>query len=134
MRAWGWAMAAAVMLAAAPMAEAADPVMSLAGSEWGFASETGEHQRFVQFSQEGLLSGHGGCNHFGGGYTQKDAELTIEGLISTRMACAADVMTAEDAFLRALEASHHIEATHTALKIFGADGAVLLDLVRRDAD
>lgn len=133
MRAWGLAMAAAMMLAA-PMARAGDPVMSLAGSEWGFASEQGEHQRFVQFAAEGLLSGHGGCNHFGGGYTQKDAELTIEGLISTRMACAPDIMTKENELLRALEASHHIEATHTALKIFGADGAVLLDLVRRDAD
>ena len=134
MRAWGWAIAAAMMLAAAPMAHAGDPVMSLAGSEWGFASEQGEHQRFVQFGQEGLLSGHGGCNHFGGGYTQKDAGLTIEGLIATRIACAPDIMTAEDALFRALEASHHIEATHTALKIFGADNAVLLDLVRRDAD
>ena len=133
MRAWGGVMAAAV-LSAASMALASEPAMDLAGSEWGFASETGAHQRFVQFGQEGLLSGHGGCNHFGGGYTQKDAELTIEGLISTRMACAPDVMTAEDALLRALEASHHIEATHTALKIFGADGALLLDLVRRDAD
>ncbi len=134
MRAWGWAMAAAAMLAAAPMARAAETVMSLAGSEWGFASEQGPHQRFVRFAEEGLLSGHGGCNHFGGGYTQTDAALTIDGLISTRMACAPDLMTAEDGFLRALEASHHVEATHTALKIFGADGTLLLDLVRRDAD
>jgi heat shock protein HslJ len=113
---------------------AAEPAIDLAGSEWGFASETGEHQRFVQFGAEGLLSGHGGCNRFGGSYVQKGVELTIEGLISTRMACAPDIMTAEDALLRALEAAHHVEATHKALKIFGADNALLLDLVRRDWD
>ena len=103
MRAWARAGVLTGVLCVCSSIALAEPAIDLAGSEWGFASETGEHARFVQFGQEGLLSGHGGCNRFGGGYVQKDTELTIEGLISTRMACAEEIMKAEDALLRGLE-------------------------------
>jgi META domain len=49
----------------------------LAGSEWGFAGETGKSARFVQFRSDGKVGGHSGCNRFMGTYTQKDDALTM---------------------------------------------------------
>lgn len=39
---------------------------NLAGSEWGFAGETGKSARFVQFRSDGKVGGHSGCNRFTG--------------------------------------------------------------------
>jgi hypothetical protein len=49
----------------------------LAGSEWGFAGETGRTARFVQFRSDGGVGGSSGCNRFTGAYTQKGEELTM---------------------------------------------------------
>ena len=40
----------------------------LAGSEWGFAGETGKSARFVQFRSGAKVGGHSGCNRFTGTY------------------------------------------------------------------
>ena len=108
--------------------------VDLKGSEWGFKDETGAHQRFVQFGGEGLISGSGGCNRFGGSYEQTGETLVISGVITTLMGCEPEIMQRERELLDALEAAHHVEATHEALRIFAADGKLLLDLVRRDWD
>jgi heat shock protein HslJ len=133
----GWLARGALLMVLATLgspAGAAEAAMDLKGSEWGFKDEMGEHQRFIQFGGEGLVSGSGGCNRFGGGYEQAGDQLTIAGLITTRMGCAPEIMQSEHELLAALEAAHHVEASHGALKIFGADGKLLLDLVRRDWD
>ena len=76
----------------------ANPV-NLAGTEWGFAGETGEAARFVQFRSNGKVSGYSGCNHFAGTYIQNDDALTIRPLATTRMACQPEAMKREQQFL-----------------------------------
>jgi heat shock protein HslJ len=124
----------AVVCAAAWSAVADEMSIDLKGSEWGFKDEAGQRERYVQFGGEGLLSGTGGCNRFAGGYEQAGDAITVTGLISTLMACAPDAMQRERELVQALEAAHRIEATHAALKVYGEDGALLLDLIRRDWD
>lgn len=104
--------------------------MLLAGSEWGL---DGNDKAFVQFG-DGRVSGHGGCNRFGGSYTQDETRLSIGPLMATRMACAPEVMSAEQEFMDALQAARHVEATHLLLTLKDESGGVLLTLKRRDFD
>ena len=60
---------------------AADAEPNLAGSEWGFADETGKQARFIQF-REDAVGGNLGCNHFTGKYTFEDGVLKIGPLAS----------------------------------------------------
>ena len=107
---------------------------NLAGSEWGFAGETGRTACFVQFRSDGVVGGSSGCNRFTGAYTQKDEELTLGPLASTRMACPPEVMEREQQFLTMLGQVRYAEADHLELTLKDADGDVLAELVRRDAD
>jgi putative lipoprotein len=113
------------------MAHAA--TLELAGSEWGFAGETAKSAPFVQFRSDGKVGGHSGCNRFTGTYTQKDDELTIGPLASTRMACQPEVMEREQKFL-ALSNVRYVEATHLQLTLKDGNGEVLAKMVRRDPD
>lgn len=106
------------------------PLYQLAGSEWGPQDGT---KQFVQFRSGGELSGHGGCNSFFGTYDLNGTELTIGALASTKKMCPAG-MSEEQEFLRALQDSRRIKATHFSLILFGADGEELLRLQRRDWD
>lgn len=129
----GCVLAAAL---SAPFAEggAAGPQLDLRGSEWGFAEETVDPRRSVQFDGEGGVSGSGGCNHFAGTFEQQDDLLRIGQLMTTLIGCAPEIARLEAEFLKALRAADRIEATHGVLKIYGKDGALLLDLIRRDWD
>lgn len=61
--------------------------------------------------------------------------MLISSLRVTLMECAnSEVMNRESKFLRALEKSRRIEASHLALKLKTADGTLLLELARRDFD
>ncbi|MEZ5925332.1 MAG: META domain-containing protein [Hyphomicrobiaceae bacterium] len=122
--------AVVVMLMVAGPASAGDVGMALQGSAWGVKDETGQHQRLVLFGSDGLVSGDGGCNRFAGSYEQADAAIEIGGLLMTELGCAEDVMQREKAFVSALETARRIEVTDTSLKLYGADDALLLDLVR----
>jgi heat shock protein HslJ len=104
---------------------------NLAGSEWGFAGETGKSARFVQFRSDGKVGGHSGCNRFTG---PKNDKLTMGAFASTRMACQPEVMEREQQFLAMLSNVHHVEATHLQLTLKGGNGQVLANLVRRDPD
>ena len=106
---------------------------TLAGSEWGPATETGRPERFVHF-QEGQVSGHAGCNRFFGAYSFDGHAVKIGPLGSTRMMCAPEVMEAERAWLAMLQAARTAEATHKSLVLRDGAGAVLETLRRRDWD
>ncbi len=107
---------------------------NLAGSEWGFAGETGRTAPFVQFRSDGVVGGSSGCNRFTGTYTQKDEELTLGPLASTRMSCPPEIMEREQQFLTMLADVRHAEADHLKLTLKDGNGEVLVELVRRDAD
>jgi len=60
------------------------------GSEWGIGKN-----RFIQFSSDGKVSGHGGCNRFFGTYRINNKQLRFGPLASTRMACSPGIMKRE---------------------------------------
>ena len=106
----------------------------LAGSEWGFAGETGRTARFVQFRADGVVGGSSGCNRFTGAYSHKDGELTLGPLASTRMACPPEVMEREQQFLSMLGNVRYAEADDLKLTLKDGNGEVLAELVRRNGD
>jgi heat shock protein HslJ len=111
-------------------ASAADPLASLAGSEWGFP-EAGD--AYIQF-RETDVAGFSGCNRFRGTYTFANGALTLSPLASTRMACPPDKMDTERKVLQLLQSTTTADATHTTLVLKDAGGAVLATLPRRDWD
>lgn len=110
----------------------ARPLASLEGSEWG-PVETPAKEQYVAFKANGEIRGHGGCNQFFGQYTQDGQTLTIGALASTKKFCA-EVMQAETTFIRKLQDTRKVEATHIALRLYNADGEELMQLRRRDWD
>jgi len=105
---------------------------SLAGSEWGPETDA-KPGCFVQF-KEADVAGHAGCNRFFGRYTLDGTAIKIGPLASTRMACPAEVMEAEQAWLRMLESARTAEASHKELVLKDAAGAVIATLKRRNWD
>jgi heat shock protein HslJ len=74
----------------------------------------------------GNVSGTGGCNTYGGGYTASGASLTFGPLVSTMMACGDPKDAVEHAYLTALGKSATYTATASALTIYDASGAEIL--------
>ena len=107
-------------------------LVSLAGTEWG-PEAGGKPDRYVQF-KESDVAGNGGCNRFGGRYTFDGAAITIGPLASTRMACAPEVMDAEQAWFRMLESARAVQATSKTLLLKDKSGNLIATLRRRDWD
>lgn len=109
----------------------------LAGSEWG-TDETVE--QFIQFSENGKLSGFAGCNSLFGSYSTKGAEmgsdrsLKLGPLATTRKACSSPVMNAEFEFLKNLESVATYKRSSRHLELFDEEEKLLLKLKWRDFD
>ena len=116
------------------VSSAAAGPFNLAGSEWGFAGETGRTARFVQFRADGIVGGSSGCNRFTGAYNQEGGELSLGPLASTRMACPPEVMEREQQFLAMLGNVRYAEANHLKMTFKDRNGKGIAELVRRDAD
>lgn len=108
------------------------PLATLEGSEWG-PINTASSDQFIAFKAGGEIIGHGGCNNFFGQYTQDGTALTIGALASTKKFCQG-LMEAETAFIQNLQDTRRAEGTHKTLTLYGADGAILMELKRRDWD
>ena len=84
------------------------PASPLGGGEWiiesvGGQATAGPRQPTIAFGDDGRVSGFGGCNGYGGGYTQNGAKITFTPIISTMMACTAgSTMQVESAIGAAL--------------------------------
>ena len=120
--------AASLLMSCAGAADSKDTAMSLAGSEWG----TGIEGQYIQFMSGGKAAGNGGCNQFGGPYTQEGDNLKIGTLMSTEMACAN--LSEEILFFAVLEETRSADISHLTLALKDADGITLLTLKRRDWD
>ena len=103
-------------------------IMPLAGSEWA----TDIEGQFIQFGAEGKVSGNGGCNRFGGAYTQDGTALSFGPLMSTKMACM--ILSDEQKFFDVLANTKQAEITHLTLVLKDEAGDVLASLVRSDWD
>ena len=105
---------------------------SLAGTEWG--PEAGSKpEQYIQFNETDV-AGQGGCNRFGGRYTFDGHALKIGPIVSTRMACAPEVMDAEQSWFRMLERARTADVTPAALVLKDENGTVIATLRRRDWD
>lgn len=115
------------------MSEVKSPgnINELAGSEWGFGDGS---DRFVKFDGDGRAIGSGGCNNFFGAYTLENDTIEIGPLAGTRKMCPAEIMSAEQELMGALQEARRYSATHTVLILRGDDGKTLLTLQRRDWD
>jgi len=111
----------------------------VAGSEWRPAELCGvtvpaDTDIFLQFQNNGRVIGHGGCNRFNGGYTIDKAAIRIGPLMSTRRACALDVMQREQDFLQGLERAKLFLRNGARLTLKDAQGVTTLRLVQRDSE
>lgn len=120
----------AVIVALGAVAAKADGI-ALAGSEWGFGDGD---KRFIQFGADGRVSGHAGCNRFGGSYSEDGGKLSFGPIAMTRMMCPPPDMERERELTELLQNTRQFEATHRKLTLISGSGQVLATLQRRDFD
>lgn len=77
----------------------------------------------LTFAPDGV-SGTAGCNQFGGAFQFENNTLSFGDLITTRIACADDIMVQETVFLAALQSATSFEIVDGQLQI-AYDGGVL---------
>lgn len=80
---------------------------TLKGDPWQLASLRGVEKTgsaaFLQFGDDGRVSGSGGCNSIGGSFTSEGGKLSFgNDFVSTMMACEASIMATEQDLLAAL--------------------------------
>lgn len=120
--------------AATPAGPAATPAPTLNGTSWtvtainGTAPITG-NQPTMEFSED-TVSGLASCNRYNAAYTQDVAKVTITPGIMTQMACAADVMTQEQAFTAALTQVSGVRTTDEGAELVDGDGNAVLTLAK----
>jgi heat shock protein HslJ len=74
----------------------------------------------------GQLSGSGGCNSYGGGYTLDGDDITVSEIVMTEMACMDEaVMAQEQAFLNNLRAATSVAVEGNELRIQHPGGALV---------
>jgi putative lipoprotein len=75
---------------------------------------------------DGRVFGHSGCNRYSGSLTINQERLLVGPLISTKMACAPDVMLAEQDLLNALQTVTTASVSEDGLLVLsGEDGPKL---------
>lgn len=80
----------------------------------------------LRFSDDGTLSGSGGCNRFAGTYEASGSNLTVGGAMpATMMACAEAVMELESSFLTVLGGAGSFSIEKEKLTLSGEDDAAL---------
>jgi heat shock protein HslJ len=117
-------------------AEKGATTVSLVGSDWHVA-DIGGHavvdssQTSMTFAAEGNVSGSTGCNHFTGTAKIEDDRVSFSPLATTRKACAGELATQEQTFLKAIESVHRFAIDESGqLLLEGADGQTLMRLTR----
>lgn len=109
-----------------PDPDAAASPASLAGTRWRLEDLAGKGvvdraQAALEFTGDGMVSGHGSCNQFRGPVTLAGDSIGFGPLVSTRMFCGEEVTGQENEYLAALNASVRYEVRDSLLYIH-ADG------------
>jgi heat shock protein HslJ len=107
------------------LAQPADP-SPLAGTRWQLVEMNGAVEPFVTlaFDDQGRVSGSGGCNRYGGGYSIDGETIRFTDLFSTMMACPH--LQVEQAFFAALGSASTFELGDDSLIIrYGAGDALV---------
>ena len=127
-----YALLSALLLAACATTPSAS--VPLAGTTWVVAELPGAQpnaprRQTLTFSSDGHISGNGGCNGFGGDYTQTGAQLRFERIIHTMMACLPN-MGSEQAYLDALDSARSGDVAGDVLTLKNDAGAAIVRLTR----
>jgi heat shock protein HslJ len=98
-------------------------------------SVVGGTELTADFSAEGMISGHKGCNSFHGEYTLDGKRLNVGSLAATKKACPTIEAAAQEAgYLSALESAVTIEQVGPELTLLNAKGQMAVTLQRSDAE
>jgi heat shock protein HslJ len=87
---------------------------------------------FVLFAVDGSIKGNGGCNSFFGSLQKTDDGLSVGELGASRMACPAEIMDREMAFMKALQGTTQFAMGEGSLQLLGAGNVLLAELVAPD--
>lgn len=99
----------------------------IGGTSWSVtsidaASTPADARPTMAFEYDGRLSGFSGCNTYTGTFRTDGDRITISKLATTMMACEADKMAVEQAFVAALSAATNWRLTEQgSLELLGAD-------------
>lgn len=114
---------------AAPRASAPSP-LQLAGTQWHFVKLEGHDvpavvKATLVFESNGHVSGHAGCNGYGGPWMASNGALHFGGMISTKMACLepAGAMQTEHDVFAALRETARARMQDGDLILLDANGA-----------
>jgi heat shock protein HslJ len=134
----------AIAQSACAIAAHHDPVgaspdaLQLAGTQWRFVRVDGHEvppavNATLQFESNGHVSGHAGCNGYGGPWAASNGALHFGGMISTKRAClqpSGAMQTEQDVFA-ALRETAHARTDGRQLVLLDANGSVLATLESR---
>lgn len=85
----------------------------------------------LTFDATGAVSGHGSCNGYGGTYTTEGGSLTIEGVVSTMMACEDQtLMTQESTYFEAIQRTATYTIEGETLSLLDVNGDALATFTR----
>jgi heat shock protein HslJ len=119
-----------VLVAACTAAPAAQ---NLTSTQWklttlnGKAPVTTNKSLTLNFDSNDQVSGHSGCNSYGGDYTANGNALSFSKVFSTLMACPGEgIDEQESAFHQALSQVTTFEISNGQLNLKNANGSVLL--------
>ncbi|WP_110514539.1 META domain-containing protein [Herpetosiphon llansteffanensis] len=110
---------------------------TLIGSRWNVLTINGQPlvgQKALPFTIESAstVSGHSGCNSYGGPISIDGSNIQIGPLVSTLMACAEnDIQTQETNLLRAFEQVRSYQQTDTSLSLLDEQGSVVVTLAQQ---
>lgn len=119
-----------------PKQASEQPAAPLPGSTWVATHLNGlpvvEGVRLtITFGEGSSVTGNASCNNFRGTYTLDGTRLTFGGTIATRMACGAEVMRQETAFLSLLGAVERYEIDRDKSLVLRTSDKRDLTLVRK---
>jgi heat shock protein HslJ len=136
-----------VLLAAngATLATLAAQSKALAGTSWTATGINNGKQAVtsviagsrvsLSFGADGVASGSGGCNRYGGPYESQGSSISFGQIAATAMACAqSGLMEQEQAFLKALSTASTLRFEGDRLELRTADGALAVILARTARD
>ena len=100
------------------------PVLTIVSGRWHDEAviATDGQETFVQFQADGGIIGFAGCNRFFGRYVATDSTLDVEPLGATRMACAAEIMDREMAFLQTIESASEYTLANRSIVLRNPNG------------
>lgn len=86
---------------------------------------------FIDFDEDGELTGNVGCNSFGGDYKVAGDQITFGSIISTLMACEDPIGAQEAAVLKTFSGIATYDMNADTLTITSEDGTASVVLARK---